>query len=198
MNILKKLSEHLIVGYLKIYYLIKINLYRIILGRFAPADVLYSSMRPEIILKMYGAKIGKNVRITRFLVLHSIAKNFSNLTLGDDVHIGRNTFIDLNCKVTIGNRANIGMYSRIYTHFDVGKSRLKDAYPPIKGDVVIPDDTVVGSSAVLIYPFSFPSGTFIGAGSVVRGHYNTPCLLLGNPARPTILRPSQKSSGEKS
>lgn len=197
MKTLKAIGDRLVVWYLTIYYILKISLYRLVIGRFAPADVLYESLRPDIILKLYGAKVGKNVRITRFLVLHSIKKDFSNLTIGDDVHIGRNAFIDLMGKVTIGNRVNIGMYARVYTHFDVGHSRLVDSYPPMQGDIVIPDDTVIGSSAVLIFPFSFPGGTFVAAGSVVRGHYKKPSLLLGNPARPTLLRSIQKTGNEQ-
>jgi serine acetyltransferase len=84
------------------------------------------------------------------------------------------------------------MNSCIYTHMNVGNSDLIGAYPKIKGDVQIPDNTVIGSNAILLYPFSFAPGTFIAAGSVVKGHYTQTCMLIGNPARPTLLRPEQK------
>jgi acetyltransferase-like isoleucine patch superfamily enzyme len=189
----KKMLHYIVVMIFKIFYMIKITLYRIIIGRFAPADVLKESFRPEIILELYGAKVGNNVRITRFLTLHGMKKDFSNLIIGNDVHIGRNALIDLHGQVTIGDRVTIGMFSRIYTHQDIADSDLNEFYPPSQGDVIIPDDTVIGTSAILVYPFSFPKGTFVGAGSVVRGHYPKQCLLIGNPARPIPLPHNYKS-----
>ncbi len=185
---MKEFFSRIVIEFLKLYYMIKVALYRIVIGRYAPAEVLYRSLRPEIVLSLYGAKIGKNVRIHRSIILYAIDKDFSHLTIGDDVHIGRNAFIDLYGKVTIGNRVVVGMYSRIYSHINVGDSRLKGQYPTTKGDIVIPDDTVIGTSAIILYPFSLASGTLIAAGSVVHGHYTKPCVLAGNPARPIPLR----------
>ena len=185
------LFDRIFIPILKIYYIIKVTLFRIVVGKYAPAEVLYRCLRPEIMLPLYGAKIGKNVRIHRSVLLYAIEKDFSNLSIGDNVHIGRNAFIDLHGKVTIGDRVTIGMYSRIYSHMNVGDGNLKERYPASKGDIIIPADTVIGTSAILLYPFSLASGTLITAGSVVHGQYSKPCVLAGNPARQTLLRPNK-------
>jgi acetyltransferase-like isoleucine patch superfamily enzyme len=185
---MKTFFDKILVPFLKIYYVLKVTLYRSVVGQYAPAEVLYKCLRPEIMLPIYGAKVGKNLRIHRSVILYAINKDFSDLTIGDNVHIGRNAFIDLHGKVTIGDRVTIGMYSRIYSHMKVGDSNLKERYPMLKGDIVIPDDTVIGTGAMILYPFSITSGTLITAGSVVHGHYTKPCVLAGNPARQTLLR----------
>ena len=193
-----KLFNRLFIASLKIFYTIKVSLFRIVVGHYAPADVLSRSLRPDIVLALYGAKIGNNVRILPSIVLAMSRdmRDFSNLIIGDDVYIGRNVFIDLAGEVKIGNRVTIGMFSRIYCHQNVGNSKLNELYPSVKGDIIIPDDTVIGTSVIILYPFSFTKGTFIAAGSVVSGNYNKPYVLAGNPARPVPFRYGKKASEE--
>jgi acetyltransferase-like isoleucine patch superfamily enzyme len=180
-----KLFKLMIVQLLKLHYIVKVSLYKVIVGRYAPADVLHNSLRPEIVLSLYGAKIGKNVRIHPLLSL-AIKSDFSDLTIDDDVYIGRNVFIDLAGKVTIGKRVIIGMNSRIYSHMSQAGSFLEEIYKSEKGNAIIPDDTVIGPNATILFPFSFAKKTYIAPGSVVHGHYSKSCMLIGNPARPTL------------
>lgn len=167
----------------KIYYRIKISFYKIIVKNEAASYVLYDSILPKLILQMYGAKIGKNVRINRWLILHATNNDFSNLKIGDDVHVGKGVLIDLTGKVTIGNRVGIGMFSKILTHQNLGDSQLNKSYPPVKGDILIPDDVVIASNAIILFPTKLMGKTLVSAGSVVKGEYDGPYVLVGNPAR---------------
>lgn len=170
----------------KIYYRTKIYFYKLIVKNEAASYVLHDSILPNLILRMYGAKIGKNVRINRWLILHATKNDFSNLTIGNDVHIGKGVLIDLTGKVTIGNRVNIGMFSRILTHQNIGDSHLRNLYPPVKGDLHIPDDVVIASNVMVLFPTTLKENTIVSAGSVVKGVYETPCVLVGNPARKSM------------
>ena len=115
------------------YYKIKVWFYTIMVAEEAASYVLYESIRPDIVLRLFGAKIGRNVRINRGLLLHETNNSFANLTVGDDVHIGKFVLIDLSEKVTIGNRVGIGMFSKILTHQNLGDSLLSQIYPKQKG-----------------------------------------------------------------
>ena len=167
----------------KIYYRIKITFYKLIVKNEAASYVLYDSILPKLVLQMHGAKIGENVRINRWLILHATNNDFSNLTIGDDVHVGKGVLIDLTGKVKIGNRVNIGMFSRILTHQNIGDSQLRKLYPPTKGDIFIPDDVVIASNVIVLFPTKLTENTLVSAGSVVKGEYDSPCVLVGNPAR---------------
>jgi acetyltransferase-like isoleucine patch superfamily enzyme len=184
---LRKIIEEIF----KIYYRIKITFYKLIVKNEAASYVLHDSILPKLILQMYGAKIGENVRINRWIILHATNNDFSNLTIGNDVHVGKGVLIDLTGKVSIGNRVNIGMFARILTHQNIGDSQLRKLYPPIKGDTVIPDDVVIASNVILLFPTKLTENMLVSAGSVVKGEYDSPCVLVGNPAR------KSRSIGEK-
>lgn len=178
-GLIKKTVEQIF----KIYYRMKITFYKIIVGKEAASYVLYESILPKLILQMYGAKLGENVRINRWLILHATNNDFSNLIIGNDVHVGKGVLIDLTGKVTIGNRVNIGMFSKILTHQNIGDSQLNKLYPPKKGDIFIPDDVVIASNVILLFPTKLTENTLVSAGSIVKGEYDSPCILVGNPAR---------------
>jgi hypothetical protein len=66
MSIISTNIDRIIFIFLKIYYIIKVKLYNVIIGRHSLSEVLYHSLRPEIVLKLYGAKIGKRNSIYRY------------------------------------------------------------------------------------------------------------------------------------
>jgi acetyltransferase-like isoleucine patch superfamily enzyme len=181
-RLINKVAEQIIMS----FYRMKVPFYKLIVGNEAAAYVLYESILPKLVLQMFGAKIGKNVRINRWLILHETKNDFSNLTIGDNVHIGKGVLIDLSGKVTIGNRVGMGMFSKILTHQNLGDSQLSKLYPPIKGDIFIPDDVVISSNAIVLFPTKLLEKTLVSAGSVVKGEYDSPCVLVGNPARKSM------------
>lgn len=182
----KRLRRKIIELIIKIYYRMKITWYKLIVGNEAAAYVLYESILPKLVLQMYGAKMGNNVRINRWLILHETKNDFSSLTIGNDVHIGKGVLIDLSGKVTIGNRVGIGMFSKILTHQNLGDSQLSKIYLPVRGDISIPDDVVIAANAVVLFPTKLFERTLVSAGSVVGGEYNSSCVLIGNPARKSM------------
>ena len=172
---------------LRFWYRAKVALYRISVGAHAAEYVLQEAIRPDVVLAMFGARFGHNLRVYRGLVLHESRNNFSNLVIGNDVHIGKGVFLDLTERLEIGDRVGIGMGTRILTHQSFGDSYLARRYLPVSGMVRIADDVVVGANCLILYPTRLAAGTLVSAGSVVRGEYDRPCLLIGNPARPLPL-----------
>ena len=64
------------------------------------------SRKINFILRLYGAKIGKNVIIKSPFIIHNADeknKIFSNLKIGDNCFIGRDCIFDLKGKIIIHN-----------------------------------------------------------------------------------------------
>jgi|GEM_PF-1108453 acetyltransferase-like isoleucine patch superfamily enzyme len=183
---MRRLITGALFAYLRVFYRAKAALLRLIAGDEALAYVLHDSLFPALVLQIGGAKLGRNTRINRWLTIHESRGSFRNLTIGDDVHIGKHVLIDLTGRVTIGNRAGIGMYSRILTHQNLGDSALSEKYPPEAGDIIIPDDVVLAAGSMVLYPTVLQPGTLVSAGSVTRGTYDRAGVLVGNPARMSL------------
>jgi acetyltransferase-like isoleucine patch superfamily enzyme len=167
----------------RVYYRIKIRLLRAIVGERAIEVVLSQSLFPRLVLELGGAKIGDGTRVYPGLIVHESQGSFSRLVIGEKVHIGKHVLLDLTEPITIGNRVGIGMFSKVLTHQNLGDSTLRDFYPRESGPMVIADDVVLAASSILLYPTRLAPRTLVSAGSVVRGAFERPCVLIGNPAR---------------
>jgi acetyltransferase-like isoleucine patch superfamily enzyme len=169
------------------WYRLKIRLFQFIVGEAAIEIVLYNSWFPRFVLEIGGATIGKGTRVYRWLSVHESQGSFKNLVIGENVHIGKFVLLDLTAPLTIGNRVGIGMFSKVLSHQNLGNTHLSERYPRSSGPMTIPDDVVIGASSMLLYPTRLAPGTLVAAGAVVRGEYEAPCLLMGNPARVNAL-----------
>ncbi len=67
-------------------------------------------LRPSL-LRLFGAKIGRNARITQKVFIGQP----SNLTIGDDVVINIGSFIDCSAPVFIGDKVRIGYQGMVVT-----------------------------------------------------------------------------------
>jgi acetyltransferase-like isoleucine patch superfamily enzyme len=178
-TIVKKLIKYIFY----IYYLIKIKIITLILGNEAISFVLYDSYFPLLVLKIGGAKIGKNVRINRWLTIHESKGNFVNLIIGDDVFVGKHVLIDLSERIVIKDRCAIGMNVCIITHRNFGDSLLKREYPSEVNCVIVNEDTIINWGVII------NKGTIIGPkvivlpGTVVSGRLKEKTTYVGNPMR---------------
>ena len=77
------------------------------------------------ILRYFGAKIGKGVRIQSPFIIHNADQNkpiYSNLMIGNDSYIGRDCIFDLMDKIIIGNKVTISHRAVLNTHTNAGES----------------------------------------------------------------------------
>ena len=165
------------------YYILKSKILSLFVGQESLAYVLYSCLYPEMVLKIGGAKIGKNVRIHRWLILHESKGTFENLEICDDVFIGKSCIIDLSDKVKIGNRCSIGMAVKIITHNNAGDSCLSAKIPNETSPVEIMDDSIINWGAIIIKGTLVKPRTVVFPGSVVSGVLKEDSIYCGNPAR---------------
>lgn len=113
---------------------------------------------------------------------------------GENIHLGRNVEINMNCvfldcnRIDIGDFSGIGPGVHIYTVFHPTNpsERLpenstfwKSRTAPVK----IGSNVWIGGGAIILPGVTIGNGTTIGAGSVVTKSIPENCIAVGNPCR---------------
>jgi len=115
---------------------------------------------------------------------------------GENIFIGKNTFVNTNCmfldnnKITIGENGLIGPYVQIYTashplkaseriiHEGTTSRYLTNAKP-----VSIGDQIWIGGNSIIFPGVTIGNNVTIGAGSVVTKDIPDDVLAIGNPCQ---------------
>jgi putative colanic acid biosynthesis acetyltransferase WcaF len=130
----------------------------------------------NFILRLFGAKIGKNVHIYPSAVIYLPW----NLKVGNDSSIGEWTLIynlgkiDIGSKATISHRAHLCAGTHQYFKANLPLMRL-----PIKiGDQAwICSDSFIGPNVII------GNSAIVGAGAVVMKNVKSRQIVAGNPAK---------------
>jgi acetyltransferase-like isoleucine patch superfamily enzyme len=119
------------------------------------------------ILRMFGARIGNNCEIETPIKLNT-KRDYTNLTIGDNVYIGKDCFLDLKGKLIIKNNVVISMRNCILSHIDLGKNNvLKNMYPQKHSKSIIEESVYIGASCTVLGGVTIASKAIVAAGSVV-------------------------------
>jgi len=150
---------------------------------------IFTCENPAKVLAKFGAKIGQNTSVGNFLVLHNAAGDYSNLTIGSNVHVGKNCLFDLADRIEIGDNAVVAMKTSLITHLNVGESPLKTAYPARTGPVRIESGAVVMTGVTVRHGVTIGRKSLVGAGAVVISDIPPDSLAVGVPARVVPRKP---------
>ncbi|MCF2876437.1 MULTISPECIES: sugar O-acetyltransferase [unclassified Tenacibaculum] len=115
---------------------------------------------------------------------------------GENISIGKNTFINTNCifldnnKITIGKNGLIAPYVQIYTasHPIKASDRILEnehdsRYITFSKPVTIGDNVWIGGNSVILPGVTIGNNVTIGASSVVSKNIPDNVLALGSPCR---------------
>ena len=115
---------------------------------------------------------------------------------GENISIGKNTFVNVNCmfldnnKITIGKNGLIAPYVQIYTASHPLKSseRIIESenstrYLTSAKPVTIGDQVWIGGNSVIFPGVTIGDNVTIGAGSIVTKNIPDNVLALGNPCK---------------
>lgn len=113
---------------------------------------------------------------------------------GENIHLGRNVEINMNCvfldcnRITIGDHSGIGPGVHIYTVFHPTEpaERLSEKSPLWRSQtapVTIGRNVWIGGRSVILPGVEIGDGTTVGAGSVVTKSLPANVLAVGNPCR---------------
>lgn len=168
-------------GYLKLNFHIR----KLLLG-FENANnfLTYIDKRAVIpILKANGAHIGDSCDLESGIIFVNCQNKFTNISLGNQCHIGKNCSLDLKHKIVIKDRVTISMGSGIVTHLDTGKSELAKIYHPVQKEVVISDNCYIGAGVTILMGVALGQNCLVAAGSVVTKSFPVNSLIGGVPAK---------------
>jgi serine O-acetyltransferase len=121
--------------------------------------------------------------------LARLVNHISRFMTAIDIHpgatIGRNFFIDHGF-VVIGETALIGDNVTIYQNVTLGGTNPANGIPG-KRHPTIEDDVVIGSGAQVLGPITVGTRAKIGANAVVTREVPEGAVMVGIPARPTLV-----------
>lgn len=141
----------------------------------------------KLLTELVGSK-GKNVWIAApFFVDY-----------GENIHLGNNVEINMNCvfldcnRITIGDNTGIAPGVHIYTVFHPVKASDRLSYDSttefpfwksLTAPVTIGRNVWIGGGSIILPGITVGDNTTIGAGSVVTKDIPSNCLAVGNPCR---------------
>ena len=136
----------------------------------------------KLILKKNGATIRHNCDIETGLLFHN-CKDYSNFTIGNNCHIGKNCFFDLRDKVTIGNNVVISMQCTFITHIDMNKSPISVLYPASHDPITICDNCYLGTGVKVLRNVKLQKNVFVTAGALITKNIGQNLMVGGVPAK---------------
>lgn len=155
------------------WYLVKII--------FFLSAIPYPSRFKVMVLRLFGAKIGKGVVVKPRVNIHFPWK----LTIGDNVWIGEEVFVLNFEQLTIGNNVCISQRAFICG----GNHDYKDPSMPYRnGPITLEDGCWIGASSFVGPNVSIDTDTVVSAGSVVTQSLEGNGIYRGNPAELIINR----------
>lgn len=143
---------------------------------------LFGNMLRGRLVSKEVAQCGNNLNVlagTRF-------RSIECLTIGHNVSIGYDNFIQAKGGVTIGNDVMTGPGVKIWSvnHDIEDPDTLIRLQPQTTAQVVIGNDVFVASNSFILPGVILPDGVVVTAGSVVGAKtYKPYSIIAGNPAR---------------
>lgn len=138
-------------------------------------------------------RIGDNVTIRRGTIIECtgvLRELGEGLTIGNNVGISQNCFIQVRGEISIGSNVMFGpgvtIFSENHRHDELGAPMISQ--PTIRKGIRILDDVWIGGGAIILDGVTIGTGSIIAAGSVVTHDVPSRGIVAGVPARILRLR----------
>jgi acetyltransferase-like isoleucine patch superfamily enzyme len=150
---------------------------------------LCNSLCPSSIFRaklfgLFGAEIGRGVKIEKIVLMHYNGYNLNNLIIQDRVFIGPGTILDIRDKIIVESSVKIAPGCNISTHVDCGKENaISRLYPQRSEKVIIGRNSWVGLNTTILCGVTIGNNSVIGACSLVTKDVPSKVLVYGIPAQ---------------
>ena len=152
-----------------------------------------------IFFKFYNFKFKSEGINCHYKGFSSVFRNPQNVTLGNNVYLGKNTEIDAAGGVTIGDGVIFGpevcIYSRTHNFDSDDLEALPFDNKFIVSEVTIKDYVWIGRRVIILPGVTIGKAAIIGAGAVISKNVPDYAVAVGNPA--IIVRYRNKELVEK-
>lgn len=135
----------------------------------------------NMIYRLFGAKIGKNVKIDPKAELYSPW----NIEIGDNVWIGAGCNLYNVDKIKIGNNVCISYNTFLAT---ASHDFHKIDFPTISAPITIEDEVWISTNSLVLQGVTIHRGAVIGACSLVTNDIEEGMIAMGQPAKPVKKR----------
>jgi putative colanic acid biosynthesis acetyltransferase WcaF len=129
----------------------------------------------NFILRLFGAKLGDMVEIKPCVNI----KYPWHLTIGNEVWIGENAWIDCLVPITIGNNICISQAAVLLTG---SHNYKKSSFDLVTGSIILEDGVWIGAGAIINKGITVGSHAILGAGAVATKNLDAYGIYQGNPA----------------
>lgn len=158
-----------------------------LMREYSQADTTNRELLNKILDELLGSR-GDNVWVSAPIYVD----------YGENIHLGNNIEINMNCvfldcnKITIGDNSGIGPSVQIYavTHPISPIERLSQAegdefpfWKTYSAPVTIGKNVWIGGGSIILPGVTIGDNTTVGAGSVVSKSLPSNCVAVGNPCR---------------
>ncbi|HTI60941.1 putative colanic acid biosynthesis acetyltransferase [Mucilaginibacter sp.] len=127
------------------------------------------------LLRAFGAKIGRKVQLKPSVNI----KYPWNLTIGDEVWIGENVWLDSLAMISIGSNVCISQGATLLTG---SHNYKKSSFDLITRGITLEDGAWIGAGAIVNLGVTARSHAVLTAGSVATGDLEAYGIYQGNPA----------------
>lgn len=121
-----------------------------------------SSFYRVILLKLFGARIGKNCVIKPNVKIY----NPKNLSLGDNVWLGENTDLYTLDKITIENNVVLSQYVYLCT----GSHDIKNNFKTVSGPITIKKNSWICTKCTILKDVVVPENSIIEACTLLKNN----------------------------
>lgn len=146
-------------------------------------------------LRKFGAQVGSTSVIHKVHIDNNLSGNYSNLKIGNNCYVGKNTFFDLVESVIIEDFCAISAEAMFLTHAGVGERPLNKYYPEKRGSIRVGRGSWIGARAIILPGVTIGECAVVGAGAVVTRDVSPYSVAVGVPAK--VVKVINKRAGEK-
>jgi putative colanic acid biosynthesis acetyltransferase WcaF len=150
-------------------------------GLFFANPLFPFSLVKVILLRIFGAKIGKGV-----LIKPSINVKYPwKLSIGNYVWIGENVWIDNLCNITIKDNVCISQGALLLTG---SHDHTKTSFDFLANEIILEEGVWIGAKAVVGSGVTCKAHSILGINSVAETDLRSYVIYKGNPAVPVLER----------
>jgi virginiamycin A acetyltransferase len=143
------------------------------------ADIEVSSKNSKVI-------VGDNSMIDSFVKI-KFSGGLADIVIGNNCYINSGTVIYNGNGIVMGNwvliAANCTLAPINHAYQERNKTIYDQRFLPSKGGIIIEDDVWVGANSIILDGTFIRKGAVIGAGSIVKGEFESYGVYAGNPLK---------------